>query len=43
MKYIYDRIEELVDGPYIELFARNTRPGWESWGNETEKYDGTSN
>jgi N6-adenosine-specific RNA methylase IME4 len=34
----YDRIEALVDGPYIELFARNTRPGWESWGNQTDKF-----
>ena len=22
----------------IELFARNTRPGWDVWGNETEKF-----
>jgi N6-adenosine-specific RNA methylase IME4 len=31
---VYDRIESLVTGPYIELFARNVRPGWDSWGNE---------
>jgi N6-adenosine-specific RNA methylase IME4 len=30
----YDRIEALVGGPYCELFARRTRPGWHSWGNE---------
>lgn len=30
----YERIETLFDGPYVELFARNTRPGWTSWGNE---------
>lgn len=30
----YERIEELLDGPYIELFARNRRPGWDSWGNQ---------
>ena len=24
----------MYDGPYIELFARNTRPDWQSWGNE---------
>jgi N6-adenosine-specific RNA methylase IME4 len=35
---MYDRIERLFPGPYIELFARQTRPGWVSWGNETEKY-----
>jgi N6-adenosine-specific RNA methylase IME4 len=36
---VYERIEKLVDGPYIELFARQSRPGWDSWGNETEKFD----
>ena len=35
---IYERIERLVEGPYLELFARNTRPGWTSWGNEVGKY-----
>ena len=33
-----DRIEALVDGPYLELFARSTRPGWSSWGNEIDKF-----
>ena len=27
-------IEEMYDGPYIELFARGHRAGWEAWGNE---------
>lgn len=36
---IYNRIEELVDGPYLELFARTSRPGWDSWGNEVGKFD----
>lgn len=27
-------IERLYDGPYLELFARKTRPGWGSWGNQ---------
>lgn len=36
----YERIEALVDGPRLELFARHTRPGWASWGNETEKFNG---
>lgn len=35
---VYERIERLVDGPYLELFARNTRPGWTSWGNEVGKH-----
>jgi N6-adenosine-specific RNA methylase IME4 len=40
---VYDRIERLVAGPFVELFARQRRPGWASWGNETDKfraYDG---
>lgn len=36
----YERIEALYDGPYCELFARNTRQNWSSWGNETRKFDG---
>ncbi len=34
----YRRIEEYADGPYLELFARQTVPGWNSWGNETTKF-----
>jgi N6-adenosine-specific RNA methylase IME4 len=35
----YERIERLVGGPYLEMFARQSRPGWSSWGNETAKFD----
>lgn len=35
---IYGRIESLVNGPYLELFARQTHPGWTAWGNECEKF-----
>jgi N6-adenosine-specific RNA methylase IME4 len=31
---IYDIIEGCSPGPYLELFARFQRPGWEQWGNE---------
>lgn len=31
---MYRIIEECSHGPYIELFARNIRSGWTSWGNE---------
>lgn len=31
-------LERLYDGPFLELFARQRRPGWTSWGNETEKF-----
>lgn len=35
-----DKIRELMGGDqsYIELFARNTAPGWDVWGNEVNKY-----
>jgi hypothetical protein len=29
---IHDRIERLVDGPYLELFASRERRGWMTWG-----------
>lgn len=32
------RIERLVAGPYLEMFARESRPGWAAWGNETTKF-----
>ena len=35
---IYTRIEKLVKGPYIELFARTQRKGWDAWGNEVGKF-----
>jgi N6-adenosine-specific RNA methylase IME4 len=28
----YERIEALCEGPYLEMFARFPRPGWDSWG-----------
>jgi len=30
----YALIERLADGPYVELFARRRREGWEQFGNE---------
>ncbi|MDE0714098.1 MAG: MT-A70 family methyltransferase [Gammaproteobacteria bacterium] len=30
----YIQIEKLVAGPYIELFARAPREGWDAWGND---------
>ncbi len=36
---IHERIERLVAGPYLELFARQQRPGWTVWGNETDKFN----
>jgi N6-adenosine-specific RNA methylase IME4 len=37
---VHDRIERLVAGPYLELFAReSTRPGWTFWGNESTRFN----
>lgn len=36
---VHERIERLVAGPYLELFARQKRPGWTAWGNETDKFN----
>lgn len=30
----YAVIERCSPGPYLELFARRKRPGWQAWGNE---------
>jgi N6-adenosine-specific RNA methylase IME4 len=36
----YQRLDRLYGPvPRIELFARNTAPGWDSWGNEVGKFD----
>jgi N6-adenosine-specific RNA methylase IME4 len=35
---LYDDIARLFKGPYLELFARQTRTGWTSLGNEIAKY-----
>ncbi len=31
---MYPLIEGYSKGPYLEIFARQTRAGWDSWGNE---------
>lgn len=31
---LYDIIEQCSRGPYVELFARHSRPGWLQWGDE---------
>jgi N6-adenosine-specific RNA methylase IME4 len=28
------RVERLVKGPYLEMFSRTDRPGWDCWGNQ---------
>ena len=36
---MYGHIEALVDGPYLELFSRAGRNGWDSWGAQTGLFD----
>ena len=36
---VRERIERLVAGPYLELFARETKPGWDCWGNQIALFD----
>jgi len=35
---IYTRIERYCAGPYVELFARTRRPGWDYWGDQTDMF-----
>lgn len=35
----YDRVEQYAAGPYVDLFARQSRPGWTTWGAERTKFD----
>lgn len=35
---LYEIIEACSPGPYLELFARSSRPGWTTWGNQAEEY-----
>lgn len=39
----YDRLQRLYGPvPRLEMFARNTAPGWAAWGNEVGKYPASS-
>lgn len=33
---LYNIIKACSSGPYLELFARGTRPGWALWGNQAD-------
>lgn len=35
-----DYIEQVSPGPYVELFARRNRFGWDTWGNESLEHVG---
>lgn len=34
----YDIVEACSAGPRLELFARGSRPGWTTWGNQADEY-----
>lgn len=35
---LYEVIEACSPGPYLELFARGSRAGWTSWGDQSDEY-----
>ncbi len=35
----YALIERLLPGPYLELFARRSQPGWDGFGNQEGLFD----
>ena len=35
----YERIVRFCDGPRAELFARQERPNWSAWGNQTTRFN----
>lgn|SRR5208337_1005319 len=36
---VRERIERLLGGPYLELFGRETKSGWDCWGNQAGLFD----
>lgn len=36
---LHDDVERLYAGPYLEMFAREERPGWDAFGNEVGRFD----
>lgn len=35
---LYPLIESCSSGPFLEMFARGSRPGWTTWGNQADDY-----
>lgn len=35
----YELIESCSRAPYVELFARTTKEGWSTWGNEVDRFE----
>jgi N6-adenosine-specific RNA methylase IME4 len=36
----YRRVEAYCEGPFADIFAREQRPNWHCWGDESEKFGG---
>ena len=36
---VYARIERLAEGPYLDMFARESRVNWDCWGNQPTLFD----
>src|SRR4051794_17844885 len=36
---MYDLIRRCSRGPFLEMFARGTQPGWTAWGNQALDYE----
>ena len=36
---VYSRIERLAQGPYLEMFSRQSRAGWDALGNQAALFD----
>jgi N6-adenosine-specific RNA methylase IME4 len=34
----YPLVESCSPGPFLEMFARGSRPGWTTWGNQADEY-----
>lgn len=37
-----DLVEQVSPGPYLELFARRNRLGWDTWGNQSHEHVGVA-
>jgi len=35
---VYERIERLYPGPYLEMFSRTDRNGWDQWGDQVGRW-----
>jgi N6-adenosine-specific RNA methylase IME4 len=38
----YTRVEAYCEGPFVDLFAREHRPGWDAFGDEIGKFGGSA-